>query len=46
MKARRQEEEKEKERSFLGEGNYAGLRAWSAVDVIIGERNFNGGEYL
>jgi len=44
MRARAQE--KGKERSFSGEGNYAGLRAWSAVDVIIGARNFNGGEYL
>jgi hypothetical protein len=24
----------------------AGLRAWSAVDVVIGARNINGGQHL
>jgi hypothetical protein len=44
---KRRDRERERERAvFLRGKEIAGLRAWSAVDVVIGARNFNGGEYL
>jgi len=44
MKTRR--EKKEEEGSFSYKREFAGLRAWSAVFVVIDARNINGGEYL